>query len=529
MSEIKRNLDAGASDATLKVFISYSRADMAFADDLVDGLDLTGFETTIDRHSIIEGEDWKARIGALISGADTIVFILSPDSVQSEICSWEVEEAHNCSKRILPVLCRPVGAQSVPPRLAALNYVRFDGGRSFVSGLRSLVRALHTDVDWLREHTRLLARAMEWDVAGRQANRMLVGADIAGAKSWSANRPKDAPEPTDLHLEFIKASEQAEADRNNAERLRLDEMKAAQASRAEALADRETAVQNLSRRTMIGLVSSGALTAAAGGLAYWGVDAEQRFRTERERVAEAEKRSLAAAIQNEALRTDIVGQFVAYAASPGQYGAEGPAGGNSPYTSELLARLSDSSASLYEACFRAHQNVQRNSGTGQRPFLSTDMNGDIYLMQQPDNRTRKAIIISVDRLQKKGDLYNVRNDIEAWETFLKEKSRFEVLKIHNPDSATFLNAFDARSLVPYRKQGLLGVPLLHKVGLTKTSPEDNTLLMFVFAGFGAYKSGANYLMTDDSDVSRIETLPTTMIPLIKIQDAMRQAAAASIA
>ena len=69
---------------------------------------------------------------------------------------------------------------------------------------------------------------------------------------------------------------------------------------------------------------------------------------------------------------------------------------------------------------------------------------------------------------------------------------------------------------------------MHKVGLTKTSPEDNTLLMFVFAGFGAYKSGANYLMTDDSDVSRIETLPTTMIPLIKIQDAMRQAAAASI-
>lgn len=527
MPEIKRSLDAGAPNATLKVFISYSRADMAFADELVDGLDLTGFETTIDRHSIIEGEDWKARIGGLISSADTIVFILSPDSVQSAICSWEVEEAQSRSKRILPVLCRPVGALSVPPRLAALNYVRFDDGRSFVSSLRSLVRALLTDVDWLREHTRLLSRAIEWEVAGRQANRMLVGADIADAKAWAANRPKDAPEPTDLHLEFIKASEQAEADRTNAERLRLDEMKAAQAARAEALVDRETAVQNLSRRTTIGLISSGTLTAAAAGLAYWGVDAEQRFRTERERVTEAEKRSLAAAIQREASRTDIVGQFVAYAASPGQYGAEGPAGGNSPYTSELLTRLSNSSASLYEACFRAHRNVQRSSITRQRPFLSTDMNGDIYLMQQPDNRTRKAVIVSVDRLQKKGDLYNVRNDIEAWEAFLKEKCHFEVLKLHNPDSTAFLAAFEAKSLVPTRKQGLVGGALLHKVGLT-IIPEDNTLLMFVFAGFGAYKSGANYLMTDDSDVGRIELLPTTMIPLIKIQDAMRQAAAASI-
>jgi TIR domain len=529
VTEVHGKVDGAASDQGLKVFISYSRADIGFADELVDGLELTGFETTIDRHSIIEGEDWKARIGALISGADTVVFIISPDSVKSEICTWEAEEAHRRSKRILPVLCRPIGAQSVPSRLSALNYVRFDDGRSFVSGLRALVRALRTDVDWLREHTRLLARAMEWEAAGHQANRMLVGADIVEAKAWAANRPKDAPAPTDLHLAFIRASEQAEADRTNAERQRLEQMKAAQTERAEALAGREVAVRKLSRRTTIGLFTSGTLTAAAAGLAYWGVDAERRFRIQRQRAADAEKYSLEASVRKEAMRTDIVGQFAAYAASPNQFGSEGPKGGNSPYTAELLLRLSNRSVSLYEACFTGHLNVQRNSSTGQRPFLSTDMNGDIYLMQQPESRTRKAIVVSVDRLYRKGDLYNAKNDAVAWETFLKAQCQFDVLRLENPDSQTFLAAIADISLGPAKKQGSTGSPLLHKAGFKSIEePEANTLVMFVFAGFGAYKSGANYLMTDDSDINNIETLPQSMVPLIKIQDTMRQVAAASI-
>ena len=83
---------------------------MAFADELVAGLAYDGrFEVTIDRSSIIEGEDWRSRLSALIADADTIVFILSPASAQSNICAWEVEEANRLSKRILPVLAESIG------------------------------------------------------------------------------------------------------------------------------------------------------------------------------------------------------------------------------------------------------------------------------------------------------------------------------------------------------------------------------------------------------------------------------------
>ena len=71
-----------------------------------------------------------------------------------------------------------------------------------------LVSALIADLDWLREHTRYLQRATEWDEGGRSANRLLSGPDIATAKAWAARRPKDAPEPTELQLDLIKASEE---------------------------------------------------------------------------------------------------------------------------------------------------------------------------------------------------------------------------------------------------------------------------------------------------------------------------------
>jgi hypothetical protein len=82
------------------VFVSYSRDDLHFAHQLVEGLELTGFAPTIDRHGISGGEAWEKRLGALIREADTVVFVLSPASAVSKICAWEVEEAARLNKRI---------------------------------------------------------------------------------------------------------------------------------------------------------------------------------------------------------------------------------------------------------------------------------------------------------------------------------------------------------------------------------------------------------------------------------------------
>jgi TIR domain len=122
-------LQASRSDAPdggkLRDFISYSRDDLHFAEQLDAALNACGFECSIDLHGISGGEDWKRRLGNLISEADTVVFVLSPTSAHSEICAWEVDEATRLGKRILPVNCRPLQGGSPPPSLRERNYIFF--------------------------------------------------------------------------------------------------------------------------------------------------------------------------------------------------------------------------------------------------------------------------------------------------------------------------------------------------------------------------------------------------------------------
>jgi hypothetical protein len=218
--------EAAGQGNKLNVFISFSRDDLAFADQLYAALEAFGFGLTMDQRGISAREDWQKRLGSLIRDADTVAFVLSPSSARSEMCAWEVTEAVRLGKRIIPVACRTLEDAREPEKLASLNYIFFyaepkSDGSGFGSGLALLVKALNTDLDWLREHTRYLQRATEWDTGGRSASRLLSGPDIATAKAWAARRPKDAPEPTELQLDFIKASEAEDIRQQSAEAQRL--------------------------------------------------------------------------------------------------------------------------------------------------------------------------------------------------------------------------------------------------------------------------------------------------------------------
>ena len=277
---------AGRPDAPergkLRVFISYSRDDLYSADQLDDALNACGFECVIDRHGISGGEDWKRRLGNLISEADTVLFVLSPTSARSEICDWEVEEATRLGKRILPIICRSLEGASSPSRLRERNYIFFYDdpkaapGSGFGSGLAKLIAALNTDFDWLREHTRYLQRATEWDRGGRPANRLLSGDDIAEAKDWVARRPKNAPEPTALHLDFIRASEEEAEARSSAQRKQLEEVAAAQAERETALHKAEEAQRKRATMARIRNIALVAVSIFAGLAGFLGWRAEKQ-------------------------------------------------------------------------------------------------------------------------------------------------------------------------------------------------------------------------------------------------------------
>jgi hypothetical protein len=109
----------------------------------------------LDRHDIAAAEAWEARLGALILGSDTVVFILSPAAVRSERCAWEVERATELGKLLVPIQGTPVADAEVPEQLRRLNYIFFREVQSFARPLRELAEALRQDVEWIREHARL--------------------------------------------------------------------------------------------------------------------------------------------------------------------------------------------------------------------------------------------------------------------------------------------------------------------------------------------------------------------------------------
>ena len=227
------------------IFISYARSDSStLAEELVAGLELAGFRAFLDRHDIAAAEDWEARLGALILGADTVVFILSPAAVRSERCAWEVERAAELGKRLIPVQGTPVPEAAVPEPLRCLNYIFFREGQSFARPLGELAEALRQDVEWIREHTRLREAAARWQARDRGtgvANDLLLrGDDLADAQAWIARRKQNAPEITALLTSFLTASEERAAALANQERERL-------AERERLVAERKRAQHNVRR------------------------------------------------------------------------------------------------------------------------------------------------------------------------------------------------------------------------------------------------------------------------------------------
>lgn len=231
-----------------RVFISYSRTDLAFADQLVLLLEWLGFPTTLDRTGIHGAEKWEERLGQIILEADVVVFVVSPESAGSKVCGWEVQEAARRGKRIVPILCRPLQGTQPPAHLQDLNYIYFYSepnvpGSGFGMGQIQLEEALSVNVVWLREHTRLEELAERWDRDGRSPDQLLRGSELSRYRTWRDQRPTNAPLLTNVQRTYLAESDEQEKRLASTERQRLDEIAAAQAARQVAIEERETALR----------------------------------------------------------------------------------------------------------------------------------------------------------------------------------------------------------------------------------------------------------------------------------------------
>jgi len=200
------------------IFISYSRIDLDFAQKIVDALAAHDLDTWVDWKSIPKGEDWEQEIYRGIEEADAFLFLVSPDSVISEMCNKEISHAVQNSKRILPIFIANVDNKEIyrvtekflhKEQREEINRRNFILWRQeiddFDEAMDETQKTIHTDYEWLKYHTRLQVKALEWERT-RDNSRLLRGKELREAKEQLAKSHIE-PQATELQRSYLLRSE----------------------------------------------------------------------------------------------------------------------------------------------------------------------------------------------------------------------------------------------------------------------------------------------------------------------------------
>src|SRR5437762_5297347 len=163
-----------------KLFVSYSRKDSIPSRIIILALKEMGHDVWVDWEDIPPASDWLEQIFHGIEGSDAFIFMVSPDSIISEVCTQEVKHAAKNNRRIIPVVLRTVTPQDTNEIIRKLNWIFLSEADDFSKGLERVKTAIELDFDWLEEQSRLQLHALEWG-RRKDASLLLRGHDLRAA------------------------------------------------------------------------------------------------------------------------------------------------------------------------------------------------------------------------------------------------------------------------------------------------------------------------------------------------------------
>jgi hypothetical protein len=203
-----KSREPAKENAHPNVFVSYSRRDQRFVHEFHAALAAAQRDVWIDWEDIPPSAEWLKEIERAIESADTVVFVISPDSASSQTCRHECAYAAECHKRIVPIVVRDISAAALPEPLAKVNWLFFRPQDDFQMNFNALLQTIDTDLNWVRAHSRLLVRAKEWESRRQDESYLLDGTDLNEAEQWLAHSQSRAPMPTPLQVAYVAASRQ---------------------------------------------------------------------------------------------------------------------------------------------------------------------------------------------------------------------------------------------------------------------------------------------------------------------------------
>jgi hypothetical protein len=144
---------------TKNIFMSYSRRELGFVDDLVSKLEGEGYKVWLDYRVLIPGTPWKPQIDKGLTEADTVLLVVSRASLASKYVALEWQHFLEMNKRFILLIFEAV---DLPKELEKYEWVDFRG--SYKAGLQELLSQLKQPIQ--EEHpvpeTGFKAPAIVW-------------------------------------------------------------------------------------------------------------------------------------------------------------------------------------------------------------------------------------------------------------------------------------------------------------------------------------------------------------------------------
>ena len=193
-----------------EVFLSYAHEDRETMEKIRRSLRGEGITVWTNITDIQTGEEFSAAINRGIEQADNLVYLLSPDSVNSTFCQQELDLAVSLNKRVIPILVRKTDLMQVPSALQDLHYIDLTDNLQeddYLADESQLLNILYQDAAYYNEHKILLTKALKWQQQQNNPSILLRGYNLRSAEAWLRLAQKRTQHvPTQLQSEFITQS-----------------------------------------------------------------------------------------------------------------------------------------------------------------------------------------------------------------------------------------------------------------------------------------------------------------------------------
>ncbi|HAX86908.1 MAG TPA: type IV secretion protein Rhs [Cyanobacteria bacterium UBA11370] len=199
-----------ANNLMTQVFLSYADKDRETMEKIRNSLRRESITVWTNKTDIQTGEAFEEAIKRGIEQADNLIYLLSPDAINSDYCQQELDLAVSLHKRIIPVLVQETSPEQIPNMLRQLQYIDLTDNvkeDDYLLDESQLLKILHEDAAYYSEHKILLTKALKWKQQHDNPSVLLRGYNLASAETWLKVALKRTQHPpTSLQKEFIEES-----------------------------------------------------------------------------------------------------------------------------------------------------------------------------------------------------------------------------------------------------------------------------------------------------------------------------------